>query len=62
MTDAAWIKTSTALAILEWEMSPRTFRDKYRGTFQFTLTSGGHYLWLRVEIEETARMANSRGA
>jgi hypothetical protein len=62
MTEAAWIKTSTALGILEWEMSARTFRDTYRDIFQFTLTKGGHYMWLRVEIEDTARLSKSRGA
>ena len=62
MTEAAWIKTTTALAILEWEMSARTFRDKYRSIFQFTLTKGGQYLWFRPEIEETARLTKSRGA
>lgn len=62
MTEPAWIKTTTALLILDWEMSPRTFRDKYRETFQWNLTKGGQYLWLRVEIEETARLLKNRGA
>ena len=51
-----YISTGEAIRILGFYLSPHTFRDKYLVLIPWVRTPGGHYRWLKVAVEEQAKL------
>jgi hypothetical protein len=59
--DLPWITTHEANLIMDVGICDATFRLKFRDCIRWKLTPGGHYRWLKVEVQEIANTMPKTG-